>query len=688
VTSSRPKLAQIAIPLLVVGIVITMVVPLPAALLDLLLAANLSVAVLVLLTAMLVSNALDFSVFPALLLVTTLMRLSLNVSSTRLILLHGFAGKVIEAFGSIVIGGNLVVGLVVFLILVVIQFAVITAGAGRVAEVGARFTLDAMPGKQMAIDADLNAGLISDDDARRRRAAVAAEADFYGAMDGASKFVKGDAIAAVVIVVINLLGGFAVGVLQHHLSIGEAVHRYALLSVGDGLVSQIPALLISIASGLVVTRATSEEGGGLGADLATQLLRNRRALGIAAASIGLLGALPGLPKVPFLALAGVLGVAAARRSPAAGPDGPSVPSEAPVRGESPDSPEVLLGQLQVEPLELELAGDLFDLVDPDRGGHLLDRVRALRRQIAFDLGLVVPLVRTRDDQVLPLSTYVIRVHGVEAGRGEAPPGCVLVLSDPDRPNPPGRPTVDPVFGLPAIWVSADLAEGLEANGATVVDRASVVMTHLSEVVRRHAADLLSRQDVSALVDAVRQVSPVVAGEAGSEALGLTEIQRALRGLLTENVPIRDLVRILEALTAKARETRDPEALLEAARRALAPAISAQAAMGDTLQAVTFEPRLEQSLLEVLRTGDSGSFLAVDPERMEMLLEGMNRALVEAERLGQRPVILCSPQLRPAVRRLVAGSRPILPVLSYAEVSRTLTVEPVGVITLVVNPATV
>ena len=685
---TRASLPQIGIPLLVVGVIITMVVPLPAMLLDFLLAANLSLAVLILLTSMLVGNALEFSVFPALLLVTTLMRLSLNVSSTRLILLHGDAGKVIEAFGSIVVGGNLVVGLVVFLILVVIQFAVITAGAGRVAEVGARFTLDAMPGKQMAIDADLNAGLISDEEARRRRAAVAAEADFYGAMDGASKFVKGDAIAAVVIVVINLLGGFAVGVLQHHLPIGEAMRRYALLSVGDGLVSQIPALLISIASGLVVTRAASDGDGGLGADMWMQLLRNRRAMGIAAASIGLLGALPGLPKLPFLALAGVLGVAATRRSPAAGTEGPSTTSEAPATGEVADSPDALLGQLQVEPLELELAGDLFDLVDPDRGGHLLERVRALRRQIAFDLGLVVPLVRTRDDQILPLSTYVIRVHGVEAGRGEAPANSVLVLSDPDRPNPPGRPTVDPVFGLPAIWVSADLAEGLEAGGATVVDRASVVMTHLSEVVRRHAADLLSRQDVSALVDAVRQVSPVVAGEAGGEALGLTEIQRALRGLLAENVPIRDLVRILEALTAKARETRDPEALLEAARRALAPAISAQAAMGDTLQAVTFEPLLEQSLLEALRTGDSGSFLAVDPQRMEMLIDGLNRAVTEAERQGTRPVILCSPQLRPAVRRLVSAGRPTLPVLSYAEVSRSLAIEPVGVITLVPNPATV
>jgi flagellar biosynthesis protein FlhA len=683
---ARPgdRLARTGIPLLVVGIVVVMVVPLPAGLLDLLIAANLSLAVVVLVTAMLVEDALEFSVFPALLLVTTLLRLSLNVSTTRLILLDGFAGRVIEAFGGFVVGGNLVVGLVIFLILVVIQFAVITAGAGRVAEVAARFTLDAMPGKQMAIDADLNSGLITETEARRRREEIAREADFYGAMDGASKFVKGDAIAAVVIVVINLLGGFAVGVLQHHLSVGESIRRFALLSVGDGLVSQIPALLISVAAGIVVTRTASENDGGLGADLWAQLLQSRRVLGIAAAAVGFMAVLPGLPKIPFAALAAALAVAAARRPATAEVRRAREEAAAKERiaaQHRPDTPEAILAEIGVEPLELELAPDLFDLVDQERGGNLLERVKALRRQIASDLGLVVPLVRTRDNLMLPPSTYVIRVHGVEVGRGEAPPGCVLVLADGDPAALPGRPTREPVFGLPAAWVPQELSEAMESAGHVVVDRGSVLVTHLSEVVRTHAADLLSRQDVQALVDVVRQAAPALANDIGTDALPLAEIQRVLRGLLAEGVPIRNLVRILEAVTAKVRETRDPEALLEAARQALGPVICAGVAMGDAIHALTLDPLLEQALLEALRTGESGSFLALDAVRTERLIEGIAEAVNAAEAAGRRPVILCSAQLRPALRRLIAAGRPSLPVLSYAELSRNMTIEPVGVINL-------
>jgi flagellar biosynthesis protein FlhA len=683
---ARPgdRLARTGIPLLVVGIVVVMVVPLPAGLLDLLIAANLSLAVVVLVTAMLVEDALEFSVFPALLLVTTLLRLSLNVSTTRLILLDGFAGRVIEAFGGFVVGGNLVVGLVIFLILVVIQFAVITAGAGRVAEVAARFTLDAMPGKQMAIDADLNSGLITEAEARRRREEIAREADFYGAMDGASKFVKGDAIAAVVIVVINLLGGFAVGVLQHHLSVGESIRRFALLSVGDGLVSQIPALLISVAAGIVVTRTASENDGGLGADLWAQLLQSRRVLGIAAAAVGFMAVLPGLPKIPFAALAAALAVAAARRPATAEVRRAREEAAAKERiaaQHRPDTPEAILAEIGVEPLELELAPDLFDLVDQERGGNLLERVKALRRQIASDLGLVVPLVRTRDNLMLPPSTYVIRVHGVEVGRGEAPPGCVLVLADGDPTALPGRPTREPVFGLPAAWVPQELSEAMESAGYVVVDRGSVLVTHLSEVVRTHAADLLSRQDVQALVDVVRQAAPALANDIGTDALPLAEIQRVLRGLLAEGVPIRNLVRILEAVTAKVRETRDPEALLEAARQALGPVICAGVAMGDAIHALTLDPLLEQALLEALRTGESGSFLALDAVRTERLIEGIAEAVNAAEAAGRRPVILCSAQLRPALRRLIAAGRPSLPVLSYAELSRNMTIEPVGVINL-------
>jgi flagellar biosynthesis protein FlhA len=691
------RLAEMAVPLMVVGIVVVMILPLPTALLDLFLAASIAVSILTLLTAMFVKDALEFSVFPALLLITTLFRLSLNVSSARLILLHGFAGKVIEAFGHVVVGGNLVVGLVVFLILVIIQFAVITAGAGRVSEVAARFTLDAMPGKQMAIDADLNAGLITDEQARTRRRQITAEADFYGAMDGASKFVKGDAIAAVVIVAINLLGGFAVGVVQQHMPIGDAIQRYALLSVGDGLVSQIPALLISIASGIVVTRAASEDDGGLGADVWGQLMASRRVLSIGSAAVGAIAILPGLPKLPFALLAGALLMAALRRPKSADVAAQAMAVDAlsaatggvPVAGgAAAPAEDDVLHQLRVEPLELELATDLLDLVDHTRGGMLLERVRKLRRQIALDLGLVVPLVRTRDNPLLTPSTYIIRVHGVEAGRGEAPPGCVLVLDDGFiTEGMTGRPTTEPVFGLPAMWMPAELADSLEASGATVVDRGSVLVTHLAEVVRNRAADLLSRQDVQTLVDAVKEIAPTLAAEVGgADGLSIAEVQKVLRGLLAEGVPIRDLVAILEAVTALARTTRDSEHLLEAARQNIGPAICERLATDGTLAVVTLEPLLEHALLEAVQVGEGGSFLAIDPMRTEGLIAGISEAMNGAEATGRHPVLVCAQQLRPSMHRLAQASRPDLPVLSYAELSRNLTIEPIGVVNLVQHAA--
>src|SRR3954454_750890 len=510
---SRGRVAQVGIPRLLVCVVITLVVPLPKVLLDLLLATNISLAVVILLTSMVVQRALEFSVFPALLLVTTLVRLSLNVSSTRLILLHADAGHVIEAFGNFVVGGNLVVGLVVFLILVVIQFAVITAGAGRVEEVTARFTLDAMPGKQMAIDADLNAGLISEDEAKTRRADVGREADFYGEMDGASKFVKGDAMAGIIIVMINLLGGFVIGMAMHHLPMGEAISKYALLSVGDGLVSQVPALLISVASGIVVTRVRNDDNGGLGGDLANQLTGSSRALRIAAVGIAILGLLPGLPKVPFLGLAALLALLATRRKRADDEAKAAEAALAETPAAAPAESDDLMQNLRVEPLELELAPDLLDLLDPGRGGGLMERVRALRRRIAGDLGLVVPPIRTRDQVALPPETYAVKVHGVEVARGEAPAGHSMVLGEHDWAGGlPGRATKDPVFGLPATWTPTEIADLLALEGVTVIDRASVIVDHLSEVIRRNAGDLLSRQDVAALVESVKESAPALSDE--------------------------------------------------------------------------------------------------------------------------------------------------------------------------------
>jgi flagellar biosynthesis protein FlhA len=676
VTSSR--VGQIGIPAAVVAIVCMLVVPLPPFLLDLLLVINIAGSVLILLVSMQVQKALDFAVFPSLLLVATLFRLALNVSATRLVLLHGHAGNVIAAFGSFVVGGSVVVGLVIFLILIVIQFIVITNGAGRVAEVGARFTLDAMPGKQMAIDADMNAGLITEDEARRRRAEIGAEADFYGAMDGASKFVKGDAIAAIVITTINLFGGFLVGVMQRHLPFSESVTTYSLLSIGDGLVSQIPALLISISTGIIVTRATTDAD--MGSDVIAQFAKQRQALRTGGVVVCLLALVPGLPKVPFLVVGGLILVIAARlpkeadRTPAdAGPD----PADAPL---PVDPTDAIRNEMKVEPLELEISYDLVDLVDAARGGDLLDRVRALRRKLALELGMVIPLVRTRDNLDLPPHTYAIRVHGVEMGRGEAPPGTVLAIAD-DLTHLPGTPTTEPVFGLAARWVPIELRQQAELMGATVVDRSSVVTTHLAEVVRQHAGRLLGRQDVKALVDMVKASDPAVVEELTPNALSLAEIQRILQLLLEENVAIRDLVRIFEVLSERARVTKDPEALVEAVRGVLGPAISAAHATDGRLQAITFEPLVEQSLLEALRSGEHGTFLAIDPAQAERLaIEAAVRA-EEAEQTGGNPVLLCSAPLRPAVRRLTRAAAPRLPVLSYAELGTQLQVETIGVISL-------
>jgi flagellar biosynthesis protein FlhA len=674
----NPRISRVAVPFGIVAIVMVMVVPLPVMLIDMLLAANIAISIMVLLTSMLVREPLEFSVFPALLLVTTLFRLALNVSTTRLVLSSAEGGKLIEAFGGYVVAGNLVIGLVIFLILVVIQFAVVTNGSGRVAEVAARFTLDAMPGKQMAIDADLNAGLIDDVEARRRRAHVGQEADFFRSMDGASKFVKGDAIASVVIVIVNLLGGILVGVFQHGLSIGESASRYSLLSVGDGLVSQIPALLVSVASGLIVTRAVSEGDGGLGSDLWGQLFHSRRVLGIAAAVVGSLALMPGLPKVPFILIVIVLLVARSRAAAIADPAAP-IEEEAVVAPRSED--DELRNALRVEPLEFELAADLFDLADPERGGNLLERVRSLRRQIAEDLGVVLPLVRTRDNLLLPPSTYVIRLHGVEIGRGEAPPGHVLVLHTDDVHGLPAPTTRDPVFGLPATWVSEGLADHYLAQRATVIDRASVIITHLSEVARRHAGDLLTRQDTQKLLDALKETAPAVADEIGGTGLSLAELQSVLRSLLDEGISIRDLVRVAEAVTARARDSRDLEGLVEAARLTLAGTVCANAQHDGVIAAVTFDPLVEHLLVQTRRLGEGGSFFDLDPGRMEQVLNAIGRALERAEERHRKPVVVCSGPIRPAVRRLVAASGRTNGVLSYAELVPSFTVQPVEVISL-------
>src|SRR3954449_4316120 len=673
-------MSKVAVPVGVVSIVLMLVVPLPSAVLDLLLGLNITAALLILLVAMQIKRPLDFAVFPSLILIATLFRLSLNVSSTRLVLTDGYAGKVIEAFGHFVIGGSLVVGLVIFVILTIIQFVVITNGAGRVAEVGARFTLDAMPGKQMAIDADLNAGLINEAQARRRRHEVTAEADFYGSMDGASKFVKGDAMAAIIVTIINLIGGFAIGGIQKGMAPGDAVSTYSLLTVGDGLVSQIPALLLSTATGIIVTRSATE--GDMGTDLLAQLGRFRQPVRIAGGAALALCLIPGLPKLPFLVIGTGFLIMAARMSEAPGEDDDAEAAAGAELEPKPDSPEAIAEKMRVDPLELEVAFDLVDLVDTARGGDLLDRVKALRRKVAMETGLVIPLVRTRDNLDLPASTYVIWLNGVPAARGSSPAGTVLAIGD-NLDGLPGKPTREPVFGLAAKWVPIELQRQAEMAGATVVDRSSVITTHLAEVVRQNAADLLGREDVKLLVEMIRRSHPIVVEELTPALLTLGEIQRVLHALLEENVSIRDLVRIFEALSVRAKASTDLDGLVEAVRSALGSAISQPYVTPDErLFVMTLDPGFEQRLLEAVRPTEHGQVLALDAGTVDALVHGCSGILDEAERAGLSPVLVCSPQVRAALARLVRQVVPRLPVISYAEVSRTAQIESLGVVTRV------
>ena len=672
------RLTLVGVPTAMVCVVVMLVVPLPTQLIDVMITLNLVGAVIILLTAMYVKRALDFSTFPSLLLIATMYRLALNVSVTRQVLLHARAGNVVAAFGHFVIGGSVIVGLVVFLIIVVIQFVVITNGSTRVAEVAARFTLDGMPGKQMAIDADLNSGLINKDEARRRRREVAAEADFYGAMDGASKFVRGDAIAAIVIMVINLVGGLLIGIFQMGDSFNQAINTYSLLSVGDGLAAQLPALLISLSTGIIVTRAGNESD--LGTDLVLQILNQRRAVRIAASGVCLLALVPGLPKVPFLLVGGAVWLISGRlRDEPPSTSEPATAEKAPAPP-APDSPEGLARDMKVDPLELEVAYNLVDLVDPTRGGDLLERVKALRRKVALDLGVVLPLVRTRDNIDLPSSAYTIRVHGAEVARGTALPGHVLAIGDM-LASLPGNPTKEPVFGLDAKWVPMAARAQAERVGATVVDPASVITTHLSEIVKQNAGKLLSRASIKDLVEITKRTDPTVVEELGSAQVTLAEVQRVLRDLLDEGVSVRNLSKIFEVLTEKVRTTRDPEALVEGCRQALGPALSAALATDGHLPVITVEPMLEAQLGELLRTGDNGSFLALPPDKAEAFtLEVAHRAR-EAERDGEMPVLVCAAPLRQAVRKLVRTANPRLPVLSYAELGPQLRLETKGVVSL-------
>jgi flagellar biosynthesis protein FlhA len=672
---NRTTVVGLAGPILIVLILGMMVLPLPPFLLDLLFTFNIALAMIVLLSAMYTLRPLDFAVFPTVLLLTTLLRLSLNVASTRVVLMHGHtgpdaAGKVIEAFGQFLVGGNFAVGLVVFAILVVINFVVITKGAGRIAEVGARFTLDAMPGKQMAIDADLNAGLIGEDEARRRRQEIAEEADFYGAMDGASKFVRGDAIAGILILFINILGGLAIGIFQHDLTLAAATNNYVLLAIGDGLVAQIPALIISTAAGLVVSRVGKGEH--TGQQILTQMFKQPHALMIAAVVLGVLGLVPGMPHFAFLLLASLLGAGARvllRRSSAEAVA--VVPAPAPTR----DALEVSWDDLvPVDVLGLEVGYRLIPLVDKGQDGELLRRIKAIRKKFAQDVGFLPPAVHIRDNLELAPSTYRITLKGVAAGEGECHVGQFLAIN-PGRAAGAlqGMATTDPAFGLPAQWIDAAQREYAQSLGYTVVDAGTVVATHLSTIVHAQAAALLGRQEVQSLLEQVNKGTPKLVEEVTPKLLPLSTVQRVLQNLLEEGVHIRDLRTVLETLADHAARSQDPGELTAAVRVALGRSIVQQLyGTASEINVIALDPELERVLLQVMNlAGQDAS--GVEPDLADNLSREAAAAVAQQETLGQPTVLLVPDRLRLPLARLLRRGVPGARVLGHSEIPDARTI---------------
>jgi flagellar biosynthesis protein FlhA len=666
----------------VIGIVLMMVVPIPHQLLSLLLIINISAALTILLIAMNTEDALQFSVFPALLLVTTLFRLALNISTTRLILAEGHAGTVVETFGSFVAGGEIAVGFIVFLILVVVQFIVITKGSERVAEVAARFTLDAMPGKQMAIDADLNAGLIDEKQAKERREKIEKEADFYGAMDGASKFVKGDAIAGIVIVLINLIGGLAIGMGLRGEPFSEAVSNYSVLTIGDGLVSQIPALLISVAAGLIVTRAASD--GNFAFDISTQLFKYPRLLYIVAGTVALLGIATPIGWLATLPTAGGLAFAAYRMQKLLDKrQADEEVKEEEQQIEEVRSPESVLSLLQVDPIEFEFGYGLIPLADQQQGGDLLDRIIMIRRQCALELGLVVPVIRIRDNIQLKPNEYVIKIKGNTVARGELLLNHYLAMSPgADDESIIGIETTEPAFGLPALWIDEEMKSRAELSGYTIVDPPSVVATHLTEVIKRHAHELMGRQEVQALIQTLKETNPALVEELTPAILSAGEIQKVLVKLLKEKISIRDLVTIFETLADYGTYTKDPDVLTEYVRQALSRQITQQFSDGsEPIKVITLGPGAEKRIAESVQQTEQGSYLAMDPATSQALYRKVSEEVNKMAQSGTQPIILTSPTVRMYLRQLLERTLGDVPILSYSELEPNVEIQSVGVVNL-------
>ena len=671
---------DILISAMVVGIVAIIVIPMHPTVLDIMLVFNFAFSLIILLLTMFTTEPLQFSVFPTLLLVTTLLRLSLNISSTRLILGQGTAGKVIEAFGNFVVGGNYVVGLIVFIIITVIQFVVITNGAGRVAEVAARFTLDAMPGKQMSIDADLNGGLITEDEARQRRKALQRESDFFGAMDGASKFVKGDAIAGIIITLINILGGFVIGVWQLGMPLTDALKAYTMLTVGDGLVSQLPALLISTATGILVTRAGSEES--FGSELFQQLTAFPKIIILAGTILCLLGVVPGLPNIPFLILGGAtVFVGYVLKKDEEEQNKQQV--EQVKTKERVRQPENVLNLFQIDPLEIEIGYNLIALTDEEQGGDLLDRLAAVRRQCAAELGVFVRPIRIRDNLQLGGNSYVFKLKGVEVASGEILPGHYLAM------NPAGLDiqlngvaTKEPTFGLPAWWITEEEKNEAELKGFTVVDCTTVLITHLTEFIKDHADELLGRQEVKEMIETVKETNPAVVEELIPELMTYGEVQKVLQNLLAEKIPIRNLVTILEVLADNAKLTKDFDYLTEVVRQSLKRTISRLYASPDgKMTVITLHPKVEQMIADSLQQTQNGHYPVLSPDITNRFFDRLSSLVEQFTMSGLQPILLCSSRIRLPLRRLTERFIPNLVILSLNELTPDLEVDSIGTVML-------
>jgi len=667
----------------IAGILLIMMIPMPPFMLDICLSFNITLSLMILLVSVYVPRPLDFSVFPSILLIATLVRLSLNVASTRLILLHGnegtgAAGQVIKAFGAFVVGGNFVVGFIVFLVLVMINFIVITKGATRIAEVAARFTLDAMPGKQMAVDADLNAGLITDAEAKRRRHEIGRESEFFGAMDGASKFVRGDAIAGIIITIINIMGGLIVGVLQRDMQVGDAARVYSILTVGDGLVTQIPALIVSTAVGMLVSRSTATAD--LGREVGGQLFVQPKVIATAAVILFTFGLIPGMPKVSFFTIALILGFVAYNTSR-------SLQREDEAKEEAPveEVAESIESLLPLDSLELEMGYSLIPLVDAGQGGELLERIRMLRRQMALEMGFVIPSIHIRDNLQIKRSEYVLKLKGVEVAKGDIEMGHYLAITAGDGGEDiKGIKTTEPSFGLPAVWVAEKEREVVQAKGFVVVDPATVITTHLTEILKRHADELLGRQDVQSLLDNLAGSHPKVVEELVPTVVPLGTLQKVLHRLLRERVSIRDLLTILEALADYVPLTKNVDMLTGYVRQALVRTITKEYRDNDgNITVVMISPDIEESISRSVQQTEYESFIAADPTLVQTVVGNLQKFIKTFTEKGLQPIILCSPTVRIFLRKILEKFFPNIVVLSHNEITHDVNIKSLG---MVVNDA--